>query len=142
MSTIPLLETIKQLAREEVGSTRPVNVLFGTVTKDSPLEITLDQHGVLTQEFLILSREVTEHEIEMTVDHITEEPDNPQTAKMSGGGGDSSFIAHVHTHKHKHPYKGRKVFLVHKGLVVGERVILISVQGGQKYLILDRVGQE
>lgn len=128
MSGISLVETIKQLAREEVKSENPVNVLFGTVTKEAPLEVTLDQHGILTKEFLILSRSVTDHEIQMTVNH--------QVEKMSGGAKDPSFQAHIHQ------YKGTKPFKVLNALKVGERVILLSVQGGQKYLILDRVGAE
>ena len=63
--------------------------------------------------------------IEMTVDHMTE--------KMQGGGKDPSFTSHAH------PYKGRKVFTVHKALKTGETVVLIQLQGGQKYLVVDRV---
>lgn len=120
-----LIETIKDIARKEVDSNNPVQVLFGTVTSESPLKITVDQWGELTQEFLVLCREVTDYDVEMTVDHMTE--------KMQGGGKDPSFTAH------QHPYKGRKVFTVHKGLKSGERVALLRVQGGQKYLVLDRV---
>lgn len=121
-----LIDTIKEIARNEVNNGNPVNVIFGTVTSEAPLKIAIDQWGELTQEFLILAREVTDYDVEMTVDHMTE--------KMQGGGGDPSFTAHAH------PYKGRKVFTVHKSLKTGEKVILIRMQGGQKYLVLDRVG--
>ena len=134
------MELMKTAAMDVVKASRPVNVHFGTVKSESPLTIELDQKILLTQEFLVLSRNVTEHEIEMTVDHITEDADNPQTDKMAGGGGDASFTSHFHIHHHKHPYKGRKVFLVHKGLKTGERVIVISIQGGGRYLVWDRVG--
>ena len=134
------MELMKTAAMDVVKASRPVNVHFGTVKSESPLTIELDQKILLTQEFLVLSRNVTEHEIEMTVDHITEDADNPQTDKMAGGGGDASFTSHLHIHHHKHPYKGRKVFLVHKGLKTGERVIVISIQGGGRYLVWDRVG--
>ena len=35
-------------------------------------------------------------------------------------------------------YKGRKTFKVHLALKAGEKVILISCDGGQKYIVLDR----
>lgn len=135
-----LLQTIKDIVRNEVNSQKPAQVLFGTVTSEAPLKIAIDQWGELTSEFLILSREVTDYDVDMTVDHVTEDTTEPMTAKMAGGGKDPSFTAHQHLHKHTHPYKGRKTFRVHKRLLVGEKVILIRVQGGQKYLVLDRVG--
>lgn len=125
-SALLLAETIKQLAREQVTHDNPVQVLFGTVKTIDPVSVDVDQFGTLTSEFLVLAREVTDYNVEMTVDHMTE--------KMQGGGKDPSFTAHAH------PYKGRKVFTVHKKLQVGERVILLAVQGGQQFVILDRVG--
>jgi hypothetical protein len=40
---------------------------------------------------------------------------------------------------HTHGYVGRKKFLVHLGLKEGERVLLMRIQGGQQYIVLDRV---
>lgn len=40
---------------------------------------------------------------------------------------------------HSHGYSGKKEFLIHNGLIQKEKVILLRVQGGQKYLVLDRV---
>lgn len=109
-----------------VKNAKPVNLHFGTVISETPLKIQLDQKIILTEAFLILSRNVTDYDLEMTVNHITE--------KMQKGGKDPSFTSH------KHEYKGRKVFRVHKALKNGENVILIELQGGSKYLVLDRVG--
>ena len=119
-------QLVKMAALEAMEASRPVNVFIGTVVSESPLSIKIDQKRTLTSEFLVLCREVTDYDVEMTVDHMTE--------KMQGGGKDPSFTAHAH------PYKGRKVFTVHKKLQVGERVILLAVQGGQQFVILDRVG--
>lgn len=120
-----LVQVLKQIANEANDAKRPVQLLFGTVTSDSPLEIMIDQKRTLTSEFLVLCREVTDYDVEMTVDH--------QVEKMQGGGGDPSFASH------QHMYKGRKVFKVHKALKVGEKVALISMQGGKTYLVIDRV---
>ena len=55
-------------------------------------------------------------QVEQTVDHFTEITDN-----------------------HRHPYKGRKKFLVHNKLKAGEQVVLLRIQGGKKFLVVDRL---
>lgn len=40
---------------------------------------------------------------------------------------------------HSHPYVGTKSFRVHLALKAGEQVILLRADGGQKFIILDRV---
>ena len=40
---------------------------------------------------------------------------------------------------HKHAIKGCKKLRIYNGLQVGERVLLLRWQGGQKFLVLDRV---
>lgn len=121
-----ILNVIRAAAVGSVNNTKPVNLHFGVVKSEKPLAIELDIGIKLSEAFLILSRNVTDYDLEMTVDHITE--------KMQKGGKDPSFTSH------KHEYKGRKVFRVHKALKVDENVILIRLQGGDKYLVLDRVG--
>lgn len=121
-----LIQVLKQISNEANMAEHPSNILFGEVTKESPLEITIDQKLVLTKEFLVLARNVTEYEFEMTVDHITE--------KAVGGSGDAMYASHDHL------YKGRKKFIVHNNLLAGEKVIVAVVQGGQKYIVLDRIG--
>ena len=52
-------------------------------------------------------------------------------------GGICSFKSF---HKVMDKYKGRKKFIVHNNLLVGEKVIIAVTQGGQKYIVLDRMG--
>lgn len=40
---------------------------------------------------------------------------------------------------HSHSYSGRKRFLIHNGLKTGEGVILLQIQGGQKFIVMERV---
>lgn len=135
-----LVALLQEIAGNQQQASRPVNILLGTVLSEEPnISIKIDQKRVLTKEFLILTRNVTDHNVDMTVDHWTEDADPQMTAKKSVGGKEPSVNAHAHKHSHKHPYKGRKTFLVHKKLLAGEMVVLASVQGGQKYVILDRI---
>lgn len=126
MSTT-LLKTIQRIALETIEASRPVKVLFGKVVSEAPLEIELIQgHKRLSSEFLVLCRNVTDHTVEMEVNH--------QVEKMSGGAKDPSFQSHIHQ------YKGVKPFKVLNALKVGEKVIMIQMQGGQQYIVLDRIG--
>ena len=124
---VELANIIKKLACDAVNANKPATIKFGIVTNENPLEITIDQKLRLSKEFLVLTRNVTDYEVDMTVNHVTE--------KMQKGGKDPSFTSH------KHEYKGRKKFLVHNKLLLGENVVLLGVQGGQTYVVLDRVGK-
>jgi len=139
---VELQKCLRRLCKDTIEAHKPCNVLFGTVTQESPLEITIDAKHVLTEDFIVLTRNVTDHEIEMTVDHWTEDETQhvhgPGSYSNAGGqvGGVSSPTSH------RHAYKGRKVFLVHKKLLEGEKVVLIREQGGQRYVVMDRVGED
>ena len=67
---------------------------------------------------------VTDYEMDISVSHITE--------ATSGGGHYEAFSSHSHR------YSGRKKIIVHNALVVGDEVALLQVQGGKKFLVLDR----
>lgn len=110
------LEAVKQAAVEAVEAKKPVLALFGTVISDSPLKIQVEQKLTLGEKQLVLCRSVTDYELEMTVEHDTEVEQD-----------------------HKHPYKGKKIFLVHNRLKAGEKVMLLRVQGGKKFLVVDRL---
>lgn len=114
-----LIEVIKKVALNAIEASKPTNALFGVVVSDSPLKISIDQKMTLDSDSLVLTNAVKEHTLEMTVDHVTE---NTNTGNGS----------------HNHTYKGRKQFTVHNGLVVGEKVILLRMQGGQKYIVWDK----
>ena len=120
-----LLVLIKKSAVEAVNASKPTAIVYGKVSSISPLKINVEQKMTLTAAQLVLTRNVTDHKVFMTVDHATE--------YKSGGSGDASFESH------NHAYKGKKEFTIHNGLVVGDEVIMIQMQGGQKYIVLDRV---
>ena len=120
-----MLDNIKRVAVAAVEATNPVNVLYGTVENDKPIEIRIHEKLKLTEEFLILTESVKDHEVEMTVEHLTE--------SRSGGSGEAAFASHTHE------YKGKKVFTVHNSLKIGELVVLLRVQGGHEFIVLDRV---
>lgn len=120
-----LLDVLKLNALTTMEASRPVNLMYGEVTCESPLEITVDQRLVLKREFLVLCRNVTDYTVNMEVNH--------QVEKMSGGTKDPSFQSHIHQ------YKGIKPFKVLNALKLGEKVLLASMQGGGVYIVIDRM---
>lgn len=120
-----LAQVIKQIAAEAIEAAKPSGITYGEVVSIHPLQIRIEQKLTLPAEFFKLTKAVTDHYVDMTVSHVTE--------NRSGGGGYAEFASH------NHDYQGRKKFLVHNGLQVGEEVILLQVQGGQRYIVLDRV---
>lgn len=120
-----LVKLIKKVAVEAVNASKPTAVVYGKVISTSPLKIQVEQRLTLERQHLVLTRNVRDYQVEMTVDHETE--------YKSGGSGDYSFASH------NHAYTGKKTFTIHNGLVVGDEVIMIQMQGGQKYIVMDRV---
>lgn len=121
-----LVRLMKQAAMEAVKTSQPSNIVFGTVTSASPLKIQISSKITLEKEMLLLTRNVTEFETDITtVNWFTE--------NTSGGAGYALFESH------KHELKGKKHIIVHNQLKSGEKVVLIKEQGGQRYIVLDRV---
>lgn len=126
MISLPnLVELIKMVALDAIKESKPTAILFGKVISISPLKINVEQKLTLTEAQLILTHNVVDYDLEMTVDH--------ETDYTGGGTGDLAFDSHNHT------YKGKKVFKVHNGLKVNDDVILVQMQSGQKFIVLDKV---
>lgn len=128
------LQNVKKAAMDAYEASGPAGLYFGTVSKTSPLEIFVDQSMVLEEDVLILSSLVQDITIEATMDHTTGSYSHTHTISDTYSGGGSAS-----TDNHSHSYSGRKSFTLHFGLSVGEKVILLRMQGGQRYLVLDRI---
>lgn len=163
-----LLISIKKAASEAVEAGQPSDFCFGKVTSAKPLKILVEQKLVLSSAQLVLTRNVTDYTVNMSVNHKTDtalelnlqhtHSFNGSVSEFSGstdvGGTDEPHRhAYTHTHSfngvvesgndvnlnHSHGYSGTKPFTVHNALLVGEEVVLLKQKGGQKYLVLDRV---
>ena len=122
-----ITELIKTISAQAVAEGSPVSIRFGKVIQEKPLKIEVEQKLLLDEEYehLILTHLVKDYYVDMTVSHVTE--------TRAGGSGFPMYESH------DHDYKGRKKFLIHNGLKMGEKVILLQLQGGQQYIVLDRV---
>lgn len=115
------LESVKRAALEAVNASKPFAYVLGRVTSVSPLKVQVDQKLELSSAQLILTNAVRDHTVYMTVDHTTDP------------NGDMTVAEHCHT------YTGTKAYRVRLGLCAGEQVLLLRTDGGQKFIILDRV---
>ena len=59
-----------------------------------------------------------------------------QTEEGDALNGKTAFQSETHTHI----VNGQKQITIHNGLDVGDEVILIRQQEGQKFVVLDRIG--
>lgn len=127
---VELMKTIKRAALDAVKASKPVEVCFGKVTSTSPLKILVEQKLPLGEGQLILTRNVTNFKTYITGGNVK---NYYYTGSDTDGGTAPVVPSHVHA-------IGKVQITVHNGLVVGDEVILIRQQGGQKYIVVDRIG--
>ena len=99
------LKLVKKTAVEAVNASKPANMVFGKVISISPMKIKIDQKLILTSAQVVLSRNVTDYRLSVTLN-----------------GDDETMM-------------------VHNALKVDEEVILMQLSGGQKYIVIDRIGK-
>lgn len=109
-----MLDVIKQAALDAVQAGNPTAIQFGTVISISPLEISVDQRLTLAEAFLIVPESMTR--FEMLASRFLNGEDTPDDEGVSGV----------------------KVVLRH-GLKQGDKVLLLRVQGGQQFVVMDKV---
>ncbi len=137
-----LADIIKKLGKGAVDASAPVSITYGTVTSANPLVITTEQKLPLTKEFLILTKNVKDYETEVTVSWATESKVQNANHKHSVTvTGDCSVTVDQENINltHNHSIAGRKKITIHNGLRSNDKVILISKQGGEEYIVLDKI---
>ncbi len=159
--TKDLLNSMKKAGMQAVEASKPVNVLFGKVISISPLKINVEQKMTLGKAQLILTRNVTDYKVAMDVDfniettslnanhnhsvsgnitvNSTISPNNDNTKIENTVKNNMNIQTQDINISHTHKYNGLKTYTVHNCLVVGDEVVLLRMQGGQKYIVLDRV---
>ena len=109
-----------------MNASKPANMVFGIVVNESPLQIKVDQKLVLNKAQLVLSRNVTDYEVEFEPS-LNNEPTSHRTEIYDG---------------HDHEIKGKKKMKIYNALKKDEEVILLQIAGGQKFIVIDRIGKE
>lgn len=108
-----MLEAVKLLAYDVLQQENLADICYGTVTETEPIKVMLEQKLELTEPFLVLSQNVTKHY-------------------------ESFYMRKKDSNDVWEHYE----IIIEKELKKGERVILMKMTGGQRYVVLDRVGEE
>lgn len=145
-----LVKAVKKAAKEAMEASKPVNVYFGEVVRTSPLKINVEQKMVLGEAQLILTRNVTDFDTMVTINWESEDSlKNAHKHTIAGNTQDGGDPTHNHALtgdtstvnlKHSHTITGQKQMTVHNALDVGDQVVLLRQQEGQKFIVVDRIG--
>lgn len=112
-----LLDLIKAAGADAVNASNPVNILFGEILTVNPLSVKVDQRFILPADFLIVPRTMTKYEVDLQHTH--------QYTDDGSAGTTSQALT--------------QKIVIRAGLAPGDRVLMLRVQGGQRYIILDKV---
>lgn len=111
---------------------QPTDLVTGTVTGVSPLEITSDASmAPLQKEVLFLTEAVVEKKIP-----VLEHTHTTGGAESSAGLKEADIAAVEHGKPL--PVRGGYIVL-NRGLELGDKVLLLRVQHGQKFIVLSRI---
>ena len=152
----PLINLIKDLAAGAIDSKKLFSFCLGKVVAPQGndgkgLKIRIEQRLTLGDKQLILTNAVRDYYVKLTTvgetlnqedgkEHYTEyEEDLAVTHGVEAVTPTASGTCYDFFAKHRHEYKGDKWWKVNLALQVGESVLLLRVDGGQKYIVLDRV---
>ncbi len=126
-----LANLIKQISLNAVEQTKPADVLFGTVESVDPISVRVDQQMLINERSLILTDAVRDYETEISF--------NNQNVKQVYTTWDMEEKYESSPSKISFKVPIRHKITVYNALKVREKVILIRVQGGQKFIILGRL---
>lgn len=99
-----------------INSTQPIDFCIGEVISTSPLLIKVSDNLVISEEFILLTRSVTNYIGTFTY--------------IEGLINDDSAIKEGDTLTVRY----------NNGLIANDTVVLVKVNKGQKFIVIDRVG--
>lgn len=132
-----MIRLFKQIAKDVIENDKPVAVQTGTVIQINPIHIRVDDKMTHKEEDgdLILTHLVKDYEVDITVQHSTDSIYKEWDTNHAHPGVGLATIPI----DHEHEYRGRKKIIMHLALKKGEKVLLLRENGGQRYIVLDRV---
>ena len=127
-----LIDIMKRAATDANEASNPCDLRYGTVVSVSPLSVQVSHHLIIPESLLLVPQMLTDFEVSVSFNWETEEIGN-HTHTCEGNPTSESG-----KHLHDLLSDGDKKMIIHNGLCVGDRVVMIRQKGGQKYVILDR----
>ena len=154
-----LIDALLMTSSRAAAATQPCVMEIGTVTTVNPLSVTRDvAQAPLTEAVLLLTESVVEKKIPVldhihhinTLSHSHTCPDGGTSTNLTGSyptltslvseGANSDQTQNIICYEHGKPLPIKDGFIIlNRALEVGDRVLLLKVQKGQKFIILSRV---
>ena len=124
-----MIDALHQVIQESIAASSPAGLAMGTVVNTSPLEIRVNTSmAPLRAPVLVLTAPVIEKKIPVL--------SHTHTAPGGETGTALDFVACVE-HGKALPVENGYIIL-NRGLRTGDKVVLLKVQSGQRYLVLSR----
>ena len=135
-----LVDMMKEAALDVIGTTNPVTWMYGTVVKSKPLEIYVHAKLTLTEDFLDVAESLTRHDRIVSIDYeypkkweknaIGDESKDATSSRADIGSAPSIDYENYNMKYAKLTFED--------GLKINDKVILVRMQGGRKFLVADR----
>ncbi len=135
-----LSEQLYKMMQDSMGAAQLADLRVGTVTKAKPLEITINTAmDALRGSVLLLTESVVEKKIPVLQhNHVIHDT-------YSGGGvcEDALLESKIIAVEHGRSLPVRDGYIIlNRALEEGDKVLLLRVSGGQRFIVLSRVFEE
>lgn len=130
-----LIEVIQSVIQRTIKDSDLSDLVTGTVTKVTPLQITeKNVSDPIPAQALLLTEPVIEKKI-TTLKHSHQISDS-----YTGGGSCSDALGAVKCYENGKALPADSGYIMlNRGLAVGDKVLMLRVSGGQRYIVLSRV---
>lgn len=130
-----LKDVLYQMMNDHQNATQPADLRVGTVTAVNPLEITINTSmAPLKAGILLLTEPVVEKKIPI-LQHLHSTP--------AGLSDERLLESQIICYEHGKPLPVEDGYIIlNRALEVGDKVLLMRVQNGQKFIILSRVFEQ
>lgn len=134
-----LKDVLQRMMQESMQAGQPTDLRVGTVTSADPLEITINtQMAPLRAGVLLLTSAVVEKKIP-----VVSHSHNIEVQDTFTGGGSATCSTELtdivcYENGTALPVEGGYIIL-NRALAVGDKVLLLQVQHGQRFIVLSRV---
>lgn len=107
-----MIDIIKEAAMKAYNASNPLNIEFGVVTDADNLTICINQKRILSKEFFLVPESLTRYVVDLEHSHTC----------PSGVTNTQLFP-----------------LVIREGLKVNDCVILLKIEQGSRYIVLDKV---
>lgn len=147
-----LLDVLQQIGQQTAQALAPAELTIGTVTAAHPLEISIDPAmDTLRAPVLYLTAAVVEKKIPILqhshqvtgLGHSHSAPEGSTSTNLTGTYDTTQALEDIACIEHGKPLPVKDGYiLLNRALEAGDKVLLLQVMHGQKFLVLSRVFEE